>query len=771
MLLAVLSGYIAAFLAPYLHRLVPRFSGLILAAVPLTIFLYLFNFLNPVIDGEALSFTYTWVPSLDVNLDFNIDGLSLFFGLLISSFGALIVIYTSGYLKDHPLLGRFYLYILLFMASMLGVVFSGNLFCLFVFWEMTSLSSYLLIGFNHDQKASRRSALQAMLVTVGGGMALLAGLVLLSMAGVSTDMAELSTKGELIKQHDLYNAIVILILIGAFTKSAQFPFHFWLPNAMAAPTPVSAYLHSATMVKAGVYLVARLTPVLSGSDLWQLLLIIAGATTMTLGATLAIQHKDLKKILAYTTISALGILFLMLGIGSTIAIQAAIIFILAHALYKGTLFLITGNLDHETGTRDITQLSGLRKLMPVTAVATILACMSMAGVMPFFGFIGKEVVYGAALESTFYNIILLIAVVISGVFFVSVAIDVGYGIYYGPVGNTPKKPHEAPAGMLAAPVVFSGAGLIIGLFAAALVQPLLNAASDTVMNRHEKLHLALWHGFNLAFGLSLLTLALGYVTYRARHSIRAVSDKYEHISNWGPSALYERTLISLTVIADKHTRFLQNGRLRSYLSNMLSFFCLIIGTTLIVKNLGINIADRVAMAQGYTIYEVVVALLIILGLALVFYTTSRLTAVVALGVVGYSVALLFILFGAPDVAMTQFLVETLTVVLFVIALQKLPPFRIFNPRSRRMKYLLLSLVFGAFMSFVVLKVTSYPMDSSLKDFYAETSAPVAHGRNIVNVILVDFRGLDTLGESTVLGIAALGIFSLLRLRIEKGGSK
>lgn len=771
MLLAVLSGYIAALLAPVFHKLTPRYSGLVLALIPFAIFIYLLSFLEQVTAGGSLSFTYAWVPSLNIDLHFLVDGLSLFFGLLISGFGTLIIIYASSYLAEHPLLGRFYIYMLLFMASMLGVVLSGNLIGLFVFWELTSLSSYLLIGFNHDQEESRKSALQAMLVTVGGGMALLAGLILLGMAGGTYSIPALLDNGALIQQHIFYDAIIILILLGAFTKSAQFPFHFWLPNAMAAPTPVSAYLHSATMVKAGVYLVARLNPALSGSDLWQTLLIATGTITMVLGAFLAIQQKDLKKILAYTTISALGILFLMLGIGSTIALQAAIIFILAHALYKGTLFLITGNLDHETGTRDVSQLSGLRKLMPVTGVAAVLACMSMAGVMPFFGFIGKEVVYDAAIEATLYNTILLLAVILAGVFFVAVAIDLGYTIFFGSLGTFPKKPHEAPAGMLAAPVIFSVTGLILGLFAASLVQPLLNVASDVVMHRHEELHLKLWHGFNLVFGLSLVTLALGYATFRLRRSIRTTSDKYDYISNWGPTAIYEKAITSLALIADKHTRFFQNGFLRSYLTNILAFFLLVFITTLIVKDINLDMPERLSVSEGYTIYEVVVVLLILLGLSLIFFTTSRLTALVALGVVGYGIALLFILFGAPDVAMTQFLIETLTVVLFVIALQKLPPFRIYSRRRKRFKYLLVSLLFGGIMSFITLKVTSYPMDFTLKEFYAQNSVPIAHGRNIVNVILVDFRGLDTLGESTVLGIAALGIFSLMKLRIQEGGNK
>jgi len=354
-----------------------------IALVPLALVACFASLVGPIAAGEVFTFSYAWVPSLGINLSFYIDGLSLLFALLISGIGVFIVIYAGGYLVGHPLLSRFYVYVLLFMFSMLGMVIAGNLITLFVFWELTSLSSYWLIGFDHERAEARAAALQALLVTSGGGLALLTGLLLLRLSGGSLELATLLGQGNIVRSHALYLPIVLLILVGAFTKSAQFPFHFWLPNAMEAPTPVSAYLHSATMVKAGVYLLARLNPTLGGTEVWQVAVTATGAATMLIGAYLAVHQTDLKRILAYSTVSALGTLILLICVGTESAIKAAVVFLFAHALYKGALFLVAGALDHETGSRSVTQLGGLRRLMPVTALAAGLAALSMAGLPPF----------------------------------------------------------------------------------------------------------------------------------------------------------------------------------------------------------------------------------------------------------------------------------------------------------------------------------------------------------------------------------------------------
>jgi multicomponent Na+:H+ antiporter subunit A len=770
MLLAVLSGFIAALFAPLIHRITSSGAGALLALVPAAIFAYLLTLVNGVVEGGALNSIYEWVPALGVNLQFYVDGLSLFFGLLISGFGAFIIFYAGTYLKGDPLLGRFLMFMLLFMGSMMGVVFSGNLVSLFVFWELTSVSSFLLISFKHKQEESRKSALQAMFVTVSGGLAMFGGFVLIATITGTYDIATILSNGDLLRAHPLYTGAAVLILLGAFTKSAQFPFHFWLPNAMAAPTPVSAYLHSATMVKAGIYLVARFTPALGNTPGWNTTLIIIGTVTMLMGAIRAIMHTDLKKILAYTTISALGLIMMLLGIGTALAIQAAVIFIMAHALYKGTLFLITGNLDHETGTRDVNHLSGLREHMPLTAIATILAGFSMAGVMPFFGFVGKEVIYEAALGSAAYNIILLAAVIVAGVLFAAIALELGWSIYFGARSATPKVPHEAPLPMLAGPIAFSGMGLLLGIFGAQLVEPLLNTAANSILPpvaEQEGFHLALWHGFNVVFVLSLITVAAGFGVYQSRNWIRRLAAPLDRIRVFRITGLFNSIIKGVSTLAYQHTKTVQSGYLRNYIAIIILFWSVVMYWVLWQEGSPFEIVSHAASTGFYQVFEFAVVIMMGIAIVQIFLTRSRLTAIAAMGVVGYGVALVFIFFGAPDVAITQFLIETLSVVLFVLVINKLPPFKIFSKRRRRLKYFIISLFFGSLMTYIMLSVISMPLDSALKEYFGAYSYPLGKGRNIVNVILVDFRAFDTLGESMVLGIVAIGVFSLLRLRTKK----
>ncbi len=398
---AVLSGFVLALIAPWIYRIARGATGWLLAIFPSILFAYFLRSVEVIAGGDALRVSYPWVASLGINLSFYLDGLSLLFGLLITGIGALVLVYTGGYLKDHPQLGRFYGFLLMFMASMLGVVLADNTICLFLFWELTSVSSFLLIGFEHEKETSRAAALQALLVTSLGGLALLGGFLLLDQAGGSRELSLLASRGDAIRAHSLYVPIVVLVLVGAFSKSAQFPFHFWLPAAMEAPTPVSAYLHSATMVKAGVYLLARLTPALADPTLWTGTVLGFGAVTMLFAAVLAFRQSDLKLILAYSTISALGVMVMLLGVGTPLALQAMIVFLFGHALYKGALFMLAGAIDHETGTRDVNRLSGLRNAMPASAAAGLLAALSMAAVPTLFGFYGKELFYEAlATEQT-----------------------------------------------------------------------------------------------------------------------------------------------------------------------------------------------------------------------------------------------------------------------------------------------------------------------------------------------------------------------------------
>lgn len=770
MLFAVLAGFIFAFLTPLIARATKEKTGYLLALLPFAIFSYLCTFISPVIQGETFRFFYPWLPGQGINLDFFVDGLSLFFALLISGFGVLIFIYSGSYMKNYRHRDKFFVYLLLFMGSMLGLVLSENLISLIVFWELTSFSSYLLIGFNNDNAASRQSALHAMLITVFGGLFLLAGMILLGSASGTYSLVEILSNGRSIQDHKNYIMIFILFCLGAFTKSAQFPFHFWLPNAMAAPTPVSAYLHSSTMVKAGIYLLARFNPALGGSEIWHTTLITVGFITMLWGAVVAMLQSDLKKILAYTTISALGILVLMLGLGTPQAVQAAMVFLLAHALYKGTLFLMTGNVDKATGTRDITFLKGLRKNMPFTAVAAILACLSMSGVMPFIGFVGKEMLYTAAFESEILSNLLLAGVMVSGLIFVAICIDIGYTMFFGLSAESLETTEEVPVGMLAGPLVLSMLGLVFGFLAPSLVQPLLSWSSLAVLPGMELMELHLWHGFNQIFMLSLLTLLLGFGLYKLRKPVRNLASDKVYALKVNGAVMFQNLLEAKFFLFKAFIKFLQNGKLKNYLLIILIFFTLIIIYTLWRFDLTLDFSQSFTFFH-YKIYEIINLLIILFALGMVFYTKSRLTALVTLGVVGYGIALIFIIYSAPDVAMTQFLIETLTVVLFVLVLHKLPDFQVYTNRKNRIPHIIVSVLFGGLMTYILLLVTQSPLESKLKEYFVENSYLLGKGKNIVNVILVDFRALDTLGEITVLGIAALGIYALLKLRLNNGGVK
>ena len=468
--------------------------GFWMSLIPAVISIYLMTLIPQAMGGETLLVSWSWVPSLGVDFTLVVDGLSLLFGVIITLVGALVMLYAGAYLSGHSQLKQFYIYIVFFMLSMLGVVFSNNLITLFVFWELTSLSSFLLIGFYNEKGASRRAALQALLVTGSGGLFLLVGILTLGIVAGSFDINVLVAQASSIQSHPLYAMIVILVLIGAFTKSAQFPFHFWLPDAMEAPAPVSAYLHSATMVKAGIFLLARLTPVLGGTEFWSGLIILVGAVTMLLSAWIAIGQTDLKRILAYSTISVLGILVFLIGIGSSLSIKAAMVLLVAHALYKGTLFLSAGSIDHETGSRDILKLSGLRKFMPVTALTMGLAALSQAGLPPMLGFISKELLYEVTLGSP-YKTLLTGIVLITNVLLVSVAGLVSLKPFFGKYIPLAKEPHEAPFAMWFGPIVLSGLGLLFGFFPGLMGDALIAPAVAASLGETVKVKLAIWHGF------------------------------------------------------------------------------------------------------------------------------------------------------------------------------------------------------------------------------------------------------------------------------------
>jgi multicomponent Na+:H+ antiporter subunit A len=765
LLFPILLIFATALVAPWLSRRYPG-AHWMLAIIPATSLGWILNLVrcHGLDDaGHVVSTALSWIPTLGIDLSFRLDGLSLIFAILILLIGSLIVIYTGGYLHGHEKLHRFYMFLLMFMGSMLGLVLAGNVITMFVFWEMTSITSYLLIGFHHEDLKSRKKALQALLVTGLGGLSLLAGLVLLGQVAGTYEFSGILAAGDVIQNSPFYIPIIILVLGGAFTKSAQIPFHFWLPNAMAAPTPVSAYLHSATMVKAGIYLMARLTPALGGTDVWQTTLTLFGATTMLLGAFLGLWQTDLKRILAYTTLSVLGILTMLIGLGTELALQAAIIFLIGHALYKAALFMTAGSVDHGTGTRDVRVLRGLRKAMPFTAAAAGLAALSKSGFPPFFGFIGKEYVYKSSLALESAAPFILGAALVTNMLLMALAFKAGIHPYWGKttgedLKKLPHTPHEGGVAIWLPPLLLAVIGLAIGAVPHLLEQPLVEPAVASMIGGSVDLKVALWHGFNLPLLLSVITVAGGFLLYSQRQRIWKWSPRMPLHSTWGAEGMYEWIYASVVAVAKWQTRFFQGGLLSNYIvvtvGTAVALLCLPLfawqGTSPAVDWSGITFSGFILVA-------------LMAAAAIVASTTgSRLTALLAVGVIGFGVALLFILFSAPDLAITQVLVETLTVVLFMFVVYRLPRFRTLTTGRRRIFDAVFSLTAGGFITALVIKSHQLQFAHPISDQFAEWSYTLAKGKNVVNVILVDFRALDTLGEVLVLVVAALGVIALVR---------
>ena len=760
MIVAVLSGFAAALLAPSLCRVSVRWAGRLFAAFPAALALYFLSHAAGVVGGEGVRAAYPWVPAMGLELSFHLDGLALLFALAITVVGTLVLAYAGSYLEGHPSLPRFYLFLLMFMASMLGLVLSDNLIALFVFWELTSLTSYFLIGFEHDRDTARAAALQALLVTGAGGLALMAGVLLMAQIGGGFEVSSLDP--DALQGHSLYPLVLALVLAAAFTKSAQVPFHFWLPSAMEAPTPVSAYLHSATMVKAGVYLLARLSPALGGTDPWFYAVTGFGAATMLASAWQALHQTDLKKILAYSTVSVLGALTMLLGLGSPLAVQAAMVFLLAHVLYKAALFLVAGAIDHETGVRDVRLLGGLRKTMPLVCAGAAVGALSMAGLPPFFGFVGKEQLYEAL---THENALVTAVGALASMLLLAVAWLAGVRPFTGAETHTPKHPHDPPWAMWMGPLFLGCLSLVFGV-APALTEGLLSAAAGSVLARPVDFHLALWHGFSPVLLLSLATFAAGALLYRKRAALLRAAEFALPAARSGPSHWYALWLRSLNWSAATQTRWLQNGYLRLYLATVMTVTAVLAWFTFLSQaDLGVVELDW----GDVGVHEGVVALVALVGAVATVRAQTFLRAVMALGVVGYSVALLFVLFGAPDLAMTQFLIETLSLILFVFVFYYMPPFKRFSTRGAMARHAVIATAVGALFTLLVLVATSVQWHPTISTYFSENSLLLGHGRNIVNVILVDFRGFDTLGEITVLAVAGIGVYSLVRLRSGKGG--
>lgn len=759
--------FISALLIGFLGKFIPRAMYAVVSIIPLGVFLYFLKYVSQISESEAVVESRAWVPSLNVHLDFYLDGLSLLFALIISGIGFLVFFYTAQYLKNHPYIHRFYGYLIVFMGSMLGLVLADNLILLFIFWELTSISSFFLIGFNNEDSRSRKSALIALAVTAIGGLFLLISILVMGYAGESFSIKELLQGTVVFADHPAYYIIVICLFLAAFTKSAQFPFHFWLPGAMDAPTPVSTYLHSATMVKAGVFILLRFSAVLGATPFWTTTLIAVGAITMIYAGIQIFYKTDLKNILAYSTIAALGTLVFLTGIGSREAILAAVFFILIHALYKAALFLVVGIIDYSTGSRDVTKLYGLAKYLLPTAIAAAIAAISNAGIPPSFGFVGKDLAYAATLLPKGYTAILLttIAIISNSILFYA-----GYLVGIKPFFK--KKPAFAMVTnvekvswvLWLPPMILSAGSLIFGLFPQFVNETILHGAYAGVTKATALTFVHLWPGFNLILLLSAVTIAAGIAL---SYFVKPSKEK-EFFANsmepWSPKGWFENASKGYFSISKTITNTLQNGNMRSYIRTITIIAILLLAYALRFK-WSYNIHDELT---DIGLIEFIVLMVLLLAIIKSVYTRSRITAVISMAVVGYSICLTYVYYSAPDLAMTQFSIDTLTVVMFVLILHKLPKY-VDPPASIQSRWRdgVLSGIFGLLIMWIGLEVLQSPKGQDISNFYSENAFLLAKGKNVVNVILVDFRGFDTFMEITVLTIAAVGVFSLTRLQITK----
>lgn len=764
MLFTVLTGLITSSLLVPFGKLIKTKWSLMLPFIPVLLFTYYVLHVSSVAAGTVFTQSIAWVPSLGINFDLRLDGLSLLFCLLITGIGAGIFFYARTYLKGHPYFDRFFGYLLLFMSAMLGLVLSNNILTLFIFWELTSISSFFLIGFNNDNADSRKSALTALSVTGIGGFFLLAGLILLGNIADTFIISELFERRDILVNHALYPLFTGLIFIGAFTKSAQFPFHFWLPGAMKAPTPVSAYLHSATMVKAGIYLLARFTPVLGNTDFWNYSLMAVGGFTMLYAAFHALFRIDLKGILAYSTIAALGMLTFLLGLGTQEAIIAASVFILVHALYKATLFMVTGIIDHEAHTRDITQLSGLRKVLLPVFIAALLAALSSAGLPLTFGFIGKDLIYEATLHFTEnWALVLTILAVLTNIALVAAGFMAGIKPFVGKLPVKFEKIQLPYPSLWIPPLILALLGLIFGCMPGLIGDLLSHQTANSIFGAETMLQLKIWHGVNTVLILSLATLAAGTLVYLFNKPSQRKLARIEKLDKIAPQTILAGFVYDINRFSQWFTNLFHDGFLRSYLFKIILFAEILLGYKLWLSGpIHINFATLTPLSW----YEVVIVLVLMGALYIIVTTKSRLTSVVSTSVIGYCICLMFVFYSAPDLAMTQFSIDTLTTVLFVLVLYKLPGFMNLARQAILVRDAIIALAFGAILSLIALKALFEPNSTETSNFYGENAYLLAKGKNVVNVILVDFRGIDTMFEAVVLSIAALGVYSLIKLRLK-----
>ena len=734
---AVFTPFVAAAIAPFLGRALGARAGWLLALAFLP-GLALVDLVEPAGSTPA-SASLSWVEAIGLNIAFRADGFSLLFALVVSGIGALILLYASVYLGKRERHGRFYSYLLLFGGAMLGLVLSDNLILLFAFWELTSISSFLLIGFWDSREASRDGATKALVITSLGGLALLVGVILLILGGGSPLLSSLDVSA--LRESPYFTPAILMLLLAAFTKSAQLPFHLWLPTAMEAPTPVSAYLHSATMVKAGIFLVAKFGAVFADTGFSSLILYV-GLLTMFWGSYLALKQRDLKALLAYSTVSQLGIMMALYGAGHPFAATAHLV---NHAAFKAALFMVVGIIDHETGSRDIEKLSGLWRKLPVTFVLALPAALSMAGLPPLGGFISKELFY----EEMLHDGTLPIFIAVAGSI-ITFAYSLRFlSVFFGPFKAERPNIHEAPFTLWAPALPLSLATVLFGLWP-------LSAEWFTTLAApglgYEPYHLALWHGFNLALQLSILTWVLGTVLLLSRRYFLAVQQALT--PDWNANTIFYVLLRGLESGSRAFTNATQGARFATHLRLIWLPFAL--------AGAGVGWRYLPATLSPVPLEFWIVALLIVTSVVGVLLARTRLSALIFTGLAGFASTLLFVLLRAPDLALTQLLIETVTVILFLSVFRFLPVLTRYSRSAFTAGFdALLSLGVGATL-FTALIAVQTPIGERLKDYFLANSKELGGGYNVVNVILVDFRGYDTMGEITVLAIVGISVFALLK---------
>ncbi len=795
--LAIILPFIVALIIPLIYKWTKKIhTGWLVLPVPIILFIYFLTFIPETIDGAIIK-TFAWIPRYGINFTVVVDGLSLLFALLITGIGALVVFYSIYYLgKNKERLNNFYAFLMIFMTAMLGVVLSDNLIVLYLFWELTSISSFLLIGYWYHRERSRYGARKSMMITVFGGLMMLGGFLMLHIMTDSFSIREILAASEAISQNALFIPAMILILLGAFTKSAQVPFHIWLPDAMEAPTPVSAYLHSATMVKAGIYIVARFTPLFAVSPVWFWTVTIVGSITLLWGSINATKKNDLKAILAYSTISQLGLIMTLLGVGAAslhfdnlsdniyvLAVVAAVFHLFNHATFKGSLFMMTGIIDHETGTRDIRRLGGLMRIMPITATIAFIGTFSMAGLPPFNGFLSKEMFLESLVNLTHLNlwnaetwgILILISAWIASVFTFTYSMIIFFKTFTGKQKPylMPKKPHEAPFGLLLPPSILAALVLLIGLFPNLIAAPILEPAVKAIVpslatNDDFHIHISLWHGITPALLMTIGIVIIGILVYKTyRYWKPFITTRVPKMLRIGKS--YDKGMSYLEQGSYRLTMTIMTGWLRTYLNYMLfAFIVLVLGSLIMTGSLNFNFNNLTSV----TLVDYVLAAVILVTLVGTVFSKSRITSIILLGAMGYTISIFFVIARAPDLALTQLVIETISVVLYLLVFYHLPQFSNIEEKPRFFSVkTFLSIGVGITITLVALSAYDTTFYDSISQYYIDNTYKEAAGKNIVNVILVDFRGFDTLFETTVLAIASIGIFQMIKLRLTKRREK